>query len=94
MRETHWNILNNLLLIQNLITYSVKVSYWYILNNLLLIQKPVTYSLLTRPFSRKEGSAVINITQNAYVYFANNVLEVVVVVVNNESELLVVFLIL
>ena len=73
----------------------------YILNHLLLIQAPVTYSstcyllstcylfknlLLIRPW--KEAIAVPNITQNAFVYVANNNLEVVVLV-NDESELLV-----
>ena len=64
-----------LLLLQILIE-----TYWNILGQLLLIQKPVTYSLLIRPFSREEAIAV---------YVDKNNVEVVVVVVIDESELLV-----
>ena len=60
-------------------------THWYILNHLLLIQKKL---LLIQPCSRKEPIAVPNIIQNAFVYVANNNIEVVVVV-NDERELLV-----
>ena len=62
---------------------------------LVRFKSPVTYSkicnlfknlLLIRPCSRKEAIAVLNIIQNAFVYVANNNLEVVV---NDESELLI-----
>ena len=84
-RESHGDFFNNTDIVAKNVRFDVKTMLFQRYDSTLIIQK--TCYLFDR-FQNKEAMAVLNIIKHAHVSVANNNLEVVVVI-NDESELLV-----